>query len=67
MPKYKLICDHSYALDTHVVTHEFSAETLDEVLENVKYFLMGAGFTWVDGDLQFINDDPIYDPVRSQF
>ena len=56
MPKFTLVCDHSCDLDTHVVTHEFNAETLDEVLENMKQFLMGAGFTWVEGDLQFVDD-----------
>lgn len=67
MPKYKLICDHSCDLDTHITTHEFTAMTLDEVLENMKYFLMGAGFTWIDGELQFVNDDPIIDAPHSQF
>lgn len=59
MARYKLICDHSCDLDTHVVTHEFDAEVLDDVLDNFKQFLMGVGFTWIDGELQFVKESPI--------
>jgi len=58
MARYKLICDHSCDLDTHVVTHEFDAEVLDDVLDNFKQFLMGAGFTWIDGELQLVKESP---------
>lgn len=58
MARYKLICDHSCDLDTHVVTHEFDAEVLDDVLDNFKQFLMGAGFTWLNGELVFVEENP---------
>ena len=46
MPRFKLICDHSCDLDTHVVTHEFSADYLPEVLQNIDMFLKGAGYIY---------------------
>lgn len=59
MPKFKLICDHSCALDTHVVTHEFNSECLPDVLEHIQYFLKGAGYQ-INGTLDFISDDEYY-------
>jgi hypothetical protein len=50
MPKFKLICDHSCDLDTHVVTHEFNADYLPEVIMNLDMFLKGAGYVY-DGEL----------------
>lgn len=55
MPKFKLICDHSCDLDTHVVTHEFDAEYLYDVIEQFQMFLKGAGYQF-DGDLDIIED-----------
>lgn len=56
MPRFTLICDHSNALDTHVVTHEFNAALLGDVLENFQMFLKGAGYCF-DGTLDIIEDD----------
>lgn len=56
MPKFTLICDHSCALDTHIVRHEFSAETYWEVIEQFEMFLKGAGYSF-DGMLDIV--DPI--------
>lgn len=62
MPKFKLICDHSCDLDTHVVTHEFSADYLPDVLLNLDMFLRGAGYVY-DGELDII-DDTMPDDVQ---
>ena len=58
MPRFKLICDHSCDLDTHVVTHEFSADYLPEVLMNLDMFLRGAGYIF-DGQVDIIEAQPI--------
>lgn len=55
MPRFTLICDHSYDLDTHVVTHEFTAETLDDVVMNLDMFLKGSGYAY-QGEL--VIDEP---------
>lgn len=67
MPKFKLVCDHSYALDTHVVTHEFNAEYLPDVLENIRMFLQGAGFV-INGELVIEppHSDYYYDTERNR-
>ena len=57
MPRFKLICDHSCDLDTHVVTHEFSAEYLPEVITNIDMFLKGAGYIY-DGYVDILEDNP---------
>ena len=54
MPKFKLICDHSCDLDTHIVTHEFTADYLPEVLLNIDMFLKGAGYVY-DGEVDIVN------------
>lgn len=59
MPKFKLICDNSYSLDTHVVTHEFSGEYLPDILDNIRMFLQGAGFV-IDGVIDVIPNDEYY-------
>ena len=46
-------------------TLEFEAETLDEVLENIRIFLMGTGFTWVQGDLAFVEEETYVAPHSS--
>lgn len=56
MPKFTLVCDHSCDLDTHVVTHQFNAEVLPDVLENIEMFLKGAGYSFT-GILEIV--DPI--------
>lgn len=56
MPRFKLICDHSCDLDTHVVTHEFNAEYLPDVLMNIDMFLKGSGYSY-DGEVT-IDDYP---------
>jgi hypothetical protein len=49
------------------MTHEFTAETLDEVLENTELFIKGSGYV-PNGVLDFvaIEDDgfpPLYDEM----
>ncbi len=56
MTKFTLVCDHSCDLDTHVVTHEFNAEYLPDVLMNIEQFLRGAGYIF-DGVLEITNPD----------
>lgn len=52
MPKFTLVCDHSCDLDTHVVTHQFDAEDIYEVIEQFEFFLKGAGY-YPPGTLDF--------------
>ena len=57
--RYTLQCsDESYAN-----TLEFEAEQLDDVLMYVKMFIQGSGFTWVQGELQFVDEEAYVDPV----
>lgn len=65
MPKFKLICDHSCDLDTHVVTHEFDAEYIGDVLDQFKHFLRGAGY-YFDGEIEIVNDDPVCTPCDDE-
>lgn len=58
MPKFTLICDHSYDLDTHVITHEFKAEQLTDVLMNLDMFLKGSGYMY-DGVVDIVDDEPV--------
>ena len=37
------------------ITHEFTAETLDEVLPQIKAFLLGLQYN-PEGDLEFVNN-----------
>lgn len=53
MPKFTLICDHSCDLDTHVVTHQFNADYLQDVLLNLDMFLKGSGFVY-DGEVDVV-------------
>lgn len=59
MPKFTLICDHSCDLDTHVVTHQFNAEHLYDVLENIEMFLKGAGYSY-DGAIDIVRLDEFH-------
>ena len=57
MPKFKFTCDHSNSfVDEHVITQEFRAESLNDVLENFEMFLRGAGYV-VDGVLDIVPHD----------
>lgn len=58
MAEFTLVCDQSCDLDTHVVTHQFTADTLDEVLPNITEFLRGAGYRF-DGEVELVKDDYI--------
>lgn len=58
MPKFTLVCDHSCDLDTHVVSHQFNADTYWEVIEQFEMFLKGAGYVF-DGQLDLVDPDPI--------
>ena len=64
MPKFKLICDHSCDLDTHVVTHEFTADYLPDVLLNIDMFLRGAGYIF-DGQVEVVEDNMVGDISHS--
>lgn len=39
------------------ITHEFTAETLDEILPQIKAFLLGLQYN-PEGDLEFVNNYP---------
>lgn len=58
MPKFTLICEHSdlYGNPNQKMTHEFTAETLDEVLENTELFIKGSGYV-PNGVLDFVQLD----------
>lgn len=56
MPRFTLICDHSRDLDTHIVTHEFNAENLFDVVDNIDMFLKGAGYV-NKGNLEFVKEE----------
>ena len=56
MPRFTLICDHSCDLDTHIVTHEFNAENLFDVVDNIDMFLKGAGYVY-KGNLEFVEQE----------
>lgn len=58
MQKFKLICDNSCDLDTHVVTHEFNAASLDDVVMNLDMFLRGVGYSY-DGELGVVDYQPV--------
>jgi hypothetical protein len=58
MPRFTLICDHSCDLDTHVVTHEFTAEQLTDVLMNLDMFLKGSGYMY-DGVVDIADDESV--------
>lgn len=66
MPKFTLICEHYdvYGKPNQKMTHEFTAETLDEVLENTELFIKGSGYI-PNGVLDFVPLDdgfpPLYD------
>lgn len=55
MPKFTLVCEHSdlYGNPNQKMTHEFTAETLDEVLENMELFIKGSGYI-PSGVLDFV-------------
>lgn len=57
MPKFTLICDHSCDLDTHVITHQFNADYLPDVLLNLDMFLRGAGYIY-EGAVDIIEPEP---------
>lgn len=61
MPKFTLVCDHSYDLDTHVVTHEFNSEDLYEVVMNLDMFLKGSGYVY-NGELAIVEEEETHSP-----
>jgi hypothetical protein len=67
MTKFTLVCDDSCDLDTHVVTHEFNAEYLHDVLMNLEQFLRGAGYVF-DGQLiiEPSHSEHYYDTERNR-
>lgn len=54
MPKFTFVCDHSCDLDTHVVTHQFDAETYWEAIAQFEMFLKSAGYQF-DGVLDIVD------------
>jgi hypothetical protein len=67
MTKFTLVCDHSCDLDTHVVTHQFNAEYLPDVLLNIEQFLRGVGYHF-DGVLTIEepHSEHYYDTERNR-
>lgn len=65
MPKFTLICEHSdlYGNPNQKMTHEFTAETLDEVLENMELFIKGSGYI-PSGVLDFV---PMEDDIPTNY
>lgn len=72
--KFTLKCEHYnfpiYKDDTPKVrstnTHEFQSETLNEILQEMEFFLRGAGFHF-NGQLDFVDDSPVDDnPVDEE-
>lgn len=59
--KFKLSVECESDFKSFVV-HEFSAETLPDVLMFVDAFLRGAGFVF-DGQLQIVDDEKISEPL----
>ncbi len=62
MTKYTFIAEHTdlYGKPTgHKITHEFTVDTLDTVLENFDLFIRGAGFI-PQGTLDYIPDGEFY-------
>lgn len=57
MAKYTFVADHSYNLDTHVVTHTFNSEHISDVIANFEQFLRGAGYHF-DGNIEIVDDSP---------
>ena len=63
MPNFTLRAEHTdlYGNPTgNVVTHEFNAEYLPDVLENTELFLKGVGYV-LSGTLDIVQDDFISD------
>lgn len=68
MPKFTLIGQDEGGLKTTV---EFEAEHLTDILDNIQYFLMGVGFTWLNGSIEFVPEEPphsyhYYDTERNK-
>lgn len=62
MPKFTLIAEHTDIYGKplgHKLTHEFDADTLDNVLENTDLFLRGVGFM-PKGTLDYVQDEEYY-------
>jgi hypothetical protein len=55
MMKFKLSSESNY-IHKHIITHEFEAETLMEVLESMEAFLRGVGYVF-DGQLTIVDRD----------
>lgn len=66
MPRFTLICDHSCDLDTHIVTHEFNAEHLYDVVDNIDMFLKGAGYVY-KGNLEFVEHEAVGAGTNTEF
>jgi hypothetical protein len=53
MPKFKLTATHESQFNDSHITSEFSADTLEYVLENIELFLKGVGYH-IDGVIDVI-------------
>jgi hypothetical protein len=53
MPKFKLTATHGSQFNDSHITSEFSADTLEYVLENIELFLKGVGYH-IDGVIDVI-------------
>lgn len=60
MPSFKFICEDEAIpfKEKTTSTLEFTATTVEEVLENLQRFLAGAGYS-IEGNVQVVQDDYI--------
>ena len=63
MPKFTLIAE--YSDPSHKMTHEFNADYLPEVIENMDLFLRGVGF-YYDGQLNIEQEEEYVAPAPLQ-
>ena len=58
MPKFTLIAEHTdfTGVTLQKNTLEFNEDYIGDILDNIKQFLQGTGFT-IDGTLDIVQDD----------
>ena len=66
MPKFTLIAEHTDFTGVRLQknTMEFEEEYIGDILDNVKQFLQGTGFT-IDGTLDIVPDE-FDDPIKTE-
>ena len=60
MPKFTLIAEHTdfLGVTSQKNTLEFNEEYIGDILDNIKQFLQGTGFT-IDGVLDIVQDESV--------